>query len=243
MTNLQLIKKLTDLGYKFESLGIKDTTVMTNLVSIINEIKLEEFAKQSKSKGNRYGNMVKAIIKFAKETHKSMINFRPALAGAWYCDWFDNSKNMYVCDGYVGIVMSKDIDGIQMAKVDYNKPWSMDMKSIFKDFVLDVGEYENICLPDINDLKTAFKVSKAESKEPDYIVKLSNGTCVDVRYLINLMEMCGLYGGEEVQQKKNSITSPIFAFTIEDDLKVHVCLLPIRKVGNSKILKDYSKGE
>lgn len=159
-----------------------------DLAMIISALEEDISRKAAKSAGN--GNARKAALNIIKNAEKQN---RMLLNGIIESD---NNTAKYICDGYT-IIKFENI-AFELPKIE-DKPENIQntynsMENIFKSNKSDISNYVQIETPDIIELKTKYKVWKAENKRSKEFCLYDfsedeNAPRVNLEYLINTLEI------------------------------------------------------
>lgn len=221
------------------ALGSNDTTFRMLMDDLLNTVKMEI---QAANLPKVSVNIAKAARKFSEQCYKKYHGDRDGIAGAnMYHDNDDidmEIKRQFICDGYVGVSYSMPFDAVVRA---VGTP--LDANSILDHKGKETHE---IALPSLAELKKILKTEIAERgrKWSRSLIRMQDGKLFNIEYIIRIMELCGLTGGE-IALDSNSPFSPMYINTeTEDGNKIKAVVLPVRPSGNDedKILVDYKEG-
>lgn len=223
MEFIKLLKKLTNIHDRYmDAFFVKE-----ELASLIAEIKLEA---ESQTLPKASVNIAKAAKKFSECCFNEYHDKRDGIAGAnLYHDNRDidsETKRQYICDGCVGVSYSKPFDGVVKAA---GAP--IDANHILRHSCKD--ELTEFPLPSLAKMKQAVKIEKAAKgqKLSRSILRLPSGKAVNINYMIRLMELCGLTGGETAFDSPSIVRPLYMANTTKDGNEIDGVLLPIHPVG------------
>lgn len=194
-----------------------------DLAMIVSALEEDISRKAAKSAGN--GNARKAALNIIKNATKEN---RKWLAGIIESD---NNSVKYICDGYT-IIKFENI-AFELPKIE-DKPENIQntynsMVKMFDKNKSAIFDYVPIKTPDIIELKTRYKVWKAENKKyKDFcyydFAENENAALVNLEYLINILE---IMPNCKIRIHPNNPHKIIYFIDSENGMEAFLC--PVRK--------------